>query len=159
VAQTGLIFDTVAPAASAVALTLQVLLDPVRAARMARSGAPGFGTVCDKLLDATWRVKPAAGLAGVIQRQTNLQVLYGLLRLALDTTVDVHARTVALDVLAGLDRWLSRQSPRDTAIRAHYDFARFEMERLRRDPAQLEIIANVVVPPGSPIGSNETSRR
>jgi hypothetical protein len=41
-------------------------------------------------------------------------------------------------------------------MRAHYGFARFEIDRLRRDPAQLEQVNPVTVPPGSPIGSYQT---
>jgi len=153
--RTGLIFDEVAPAASAVELTLSILLDPVRAARMVRSRAPDFTSVTRLLLDATWYAKSAGGISGVIQRQTNLQVLYGLLRLALDTSVDPPARAMALESISDLDRWLSRQSPRDATRRAHYAFARFEIERLLADPSQMELVKPAIIPPGSPIGTSQ----
>jgi hypothetical protein len=152
--RTGLIFDALAPAASAVELTLNVLLDPVRGARMVRTDSPGFVTLTQSLLDATWYEKTAGGLTGAIQRQTNLQVLYGLLRLALDTNVDADVRAIALQSLGVLDRWLSRQSPRDVTMRAHFDFARFEMNRLRNDPSHMEFVVPAPVPPGSPIGTS-----
>ena len=61
------------------------------------------------------------------------------------------------DADSGLDNWISRQSPKATVMRAHYGFARFEIERLKRDPLQLELMVPVTVPPGSPIGSFQTS--
>jgi len=149
----GIVFDAKAPAASSVALTLRVLLDPSRAARLALSGSPGLADVTSALLDASWRQKPADGMTGAIQRQTNLQVTYALLGLAFNSAADGEARAIALDAIDGLDTWLARQSPKDGILRAHYGFARFEIGRLREDPSQLSDVAPVAVPPGSPIGS------
>ncbi len=149
---TGVVFDAKSPAASAVAMTLGVLLEPSRAARLTQSGAPGFVAVTRALVAATWRSKPAGGMTGAIQRQSAMQVLYALLQLAFDPAVDTEVRAIALDAVAGLETWLSRQSPGDAVLRAHYGFARFEIERLKRDPQQLELLVPVTVPPGSPIG-------
>lgn len=152
----GVVFDAKAPAASSVALTLRVLLNPSRAARLAQTSAPGLVTVTDGLLDASWHQKPSGGMTGAIQRQTNLQVLYALLGLAFNPTADSDVRAIALHAVDGLDTWLSSQSPRDSVVQAHYGFAQFEIERLRRDPSQLSLVAPVTVPPGSPIGSFQT---
>lgn len=150
---TGSNFDAIAPAAGAVATTLEVLLNPARAARLARDGTPGLVAVTTALLDASWYTRPSGGTTGAIQRQTNMQVLYALLGLAFNVAADNEVRAIALDATSGLERWLSRQSPKDAVLRAHYDFARFEIERLRRDPLQMETLTPVTIPPGSPIGS------
>ncbi len=155
-AATGINFDATAPAASAVAITLQVLLDPARAARMMRSMQPGFDTVIAALLDAGWYDKPRSGAAGSLQRHTAMQVLGGLLGLAFDMTADSDVRALALDGVEGLQRWLRKQSPKDTVWRAHYRLALFEIERVMADPLLIETLAPVVVPPGSPIGSFST---
>ncbi len=149
---TGVVFDETAPAASAVALTLQVLLDPARAARMVRSGTPGFVAVTTGLLDNSFYAKPAGGLTGVIQRQTNLQVMNGLLGLAFNHDASGEVRALALDAIKGLDAWLKKQSPRDATWRAHYTFAHYEIEKVLHNPALLDAAAPVTVPPGSPIG-------
>lgn len=151
--RTGIIFDPLAPAQSAVALTLDVLLDPARAARMTRAGTPGFEAVTHALLDASWYESSLEGQAAAIQRQTSMQVLHAMMRLAFDTTVDNDARALALAAVDDLDAWLARQSPRDAARRAHYRLARFEIDRLRNDTALIEDIVPVPPPPGSPIGS------
>ena len=86
-----------------------------------------------------------------------MQVLYALLRLAFNPAADGEVRAIALDAVSGLDNWISRQSPKATIMRAYYGFARFEIERLKRDPLQLELMVPVTVPPGSPIGSFQTN--
>lgn len=154
---TGIVFDAKSPAASSVAMTLAVLLEPSRAARMAQHDAPGFVTVTSALLDASWYQRSAGGMTGTIQRQTNMQVLYALLGLAFNANADGEVRAVALDAVNSLDNWLSRRSSKDAVLRAYYGFARFEINRLRSDPSQLQLITPVVVPPGGPIGSYQSS--
>jgi len=154
---TGVVFDAKAPAASAVAMTLAVLLEPSRAARLAQTGTPGFGTVPKALINASWRARQAPGSAGAIQRQTNLQVLYALFRLAFNPAADSDVRAIALDTINSLGTWLSRQSPKSDVLNAHFRFAQFEIDRLLGDPAQIDVLVPVTVPPGSPIGSYQTS--
>lgn len=150
---TGMNFDPIAPARSAVALTLQVLLEPTRAARLERRGAPDFATVTGGLLEASWYSEVRGGTGGNIQRQTNMQVLYGLLRLAFEEGADAQVRAVALASVQELDVWLEKRSPRDANLSAHFAFARHEISRLREDPAAIEALVPATVPPGSPIGS------
>lgn len=157
---TGVVFDAKAPAASAVAMTLNVLLEPSRAARLQQTGTPGFGAVPEALINASWRSKQARGLSGVsgaIQRQTNLQVLYALFRLAFNPAADNDVRAISLAAINTLDTWLSRQSPKSDVLNAHFRFAQFEIDRLLGDPAEIGVLIPVTVPPGSPIGSYQTS--
>ena len=150
---TGISFDPLGPAKSAVALTLQVLLDPTRAARLERAGSIGFATVAQQLLDASWYADPATGMDAAIQRQTNMQVLYGLLALALDGGADSDVRARAYAAILELETWLSRRGPNDRALRAQFRFAEYEIERLMDDPAAIETLVPATVPAGSPIGS------
>jgi len=149
---TGSTFDAIAPARSAVALTLAVLLDPARAVRLERSGAPGFGAVTSGLLEASWYAEDRGGTEATIQRQTNMQVLYGLLGLAFDAGADTQVRATALAAVQELESWLAKRSPRDAKMRAHFAFARHEIGRLQEDPAAIESLVPATVPPGSPIG-------
>jgi len=153
VGATGRNFDLLAPAASSVTITLRVLLDSQRAARMSRSRTPGFDAVISALLDASWYADPVFSVEGLIQRQTNMQVLHGLLGLAFDAQSDNEVRGLALAAAKKLDRWLGKQKSRDADWRAHYGLARFEIERLMHDPALIETSVPIAVPPGSPIGS------
>ncbi|MEL7186875.1 MAG: zinc-dependent metalloprotease, partial [Pseudomonadota bacterium] len=152
-AQTGIVFDETAPAASATALTLRVLLDPSRAARLQQHGAPDFAAVTDALLDASVFARPTGATTGAIQRQTNLQVLYGLMRLAADASASGEVRAIAHAAVSRIKERAARQSGPDSTWSAHYEFLAYEIERLRHDPSQMETVAPIAVPPGSPIGS------
>lgn len=149
---TGMNFDALAPARSAVALTLQVLLDRSRAARLERAGSIGFETVTQGLLNASWYAQPESGLTGAIQRQTNMQVLYGLLEVAFDTHADAAVRARAFAAVTELQAWLSRRGAGDSALRAQYRFAEHEIQRLIDNPDAIRTLTPAVVPPGSPIG-------
>ena len=149
---TGMNFDALAPARSSVALTLQVLLDPDRAARLERAGSIGFESIALGLLAASWYAEPASGIEAAIQRQTNLQVMYGLLALAFDESVDGDVRARAYAAITELRDWLSGRSSRDRALRAHYQFAAHEIQRLMDNPDAVKALMPTTVPPGSPIG-------
>ena len=149
---TGLVFDPLAPAASATALTLEVLLHPHRAARMSRQDSPSFSSLVDGLVAATWDANVAPADA-TLQRQTNMQVLDGLLRLAVDDTVDDAAQAAAL---AAVDRLYSRTQrlvSSDAGELAFLRLAQRRIERVLADPASVATLPTVTVPPGSPIGS------
>jgi len=149
---TGINFDPLAPARASVALALSVLLEPTRAARLARSGAPGFDAITRGLLAASWYGRPASGVDAAIQRQTDMQVLYALLALAFAADVDGDVRAIALAAVQDLATWLDGRSSRDATTNAHYAFARFEIARLLDDPGAIEALQPAVPPPGSPIG-------
>ncbi len=149
---TGINFDAIAPARSAVALTLQVLLDRGRAARLERAGAIGFESVVQGILNASWYAEPLKGVEAAIQRQTNMQVLYGLLGLAFDTSADADVRAKSYAAVSELQDWLSRRGPGDSALRAQYRFAEHEIQRLMENPDAMKALTPTVVPPGSPIG-------
>jgi hypothetical protein len=103
-------------------------------------------------LAASWYSRPAGGIDGTIQRQTNMQVMYGLFGLAFNRAADADVRATALDEITDLQNWLERQTPRDSVWRAHYGLAQFEIRRLRTDPTQIESVLPIATPPGSPIG-------
>jgi hypothetical protein len=155
---TGGTFDPFGPADSAVALTLDVLLEPARAARMNVLHAenpeqPAFDELLNALMQASWRAPRQAGVEGAIQRRMNIQVLERLMLLAGNRAAGNDVQAQAFDHVNQLDGWLSRQASSDDGDwRAHYAHARWQIERLREDPSSLEQIVPVEPPPGSPIG-------
>ncbi len=154
VSPTGGQFDPLAPAASAAALTLDVLLNPERAARMNRSAAPDFAELVAGLLDATWFPAPVAELRyDALDMQTNLLVLDGLLRLAVDASADPSVRAAALAGVARIQSRTDRSARVTPDVLAFLRLARSRIERVLDDPAGLDTIPSVTVPPGSPIGA------
>lgn len=161
----GVVFDSFAAAESAVALTLDVLLDPTRAARMiagnARlAAAPGFGELTESLVRATWYSRQRPDIEGEIQRATNSLVLERLMLLSINPEVDEQVRAIAFDRISELDNWLATRIAREGARRwrAHYRFARHRIRRMLEDPASLETLVPVSPPPGSPVGDSVTNR-
>ena len=161
----GVVFDSLGAAKSAVALTLEVLLDPTRAARMiagnARlAAAPGFGELTESLVRATWFSRQRPDIEGEIQRATNSLVLERLMLLSTNPEVDEQVRAIAFDRISELDNWLATRIAREGARRwrAHYRFARHRIRRMLEDPASLETLVPVSPPPGSPVGDSVTSR-
>ncbi len=157
---TGAIFEPFGAAQSAAALTLDVMLDPSRAARLIASNArqptmPGFSELSADLLRATWFAPRQSGTDGEIQRQTNTLTLERLMMLAVNNDADAQVRAIALDTINQLDSWLAPRATNenDASWRAQYGFARFQIEQMRNDPSSVEQIQPVTIPPGEPIGS------
>ncbi|MFP6815916.1 MAG: zinc-dependent metalloprotease [Pseudomonadales bacterium] len=158
-AVTGTVFEPFGAAQSAVSLTLDVLFEPNRAARLialsARSAiSPGFDELLDDLLRVTWFAAQQLGIDAELQRITSSLMLDRLMLLTTNNEAATQVRAIALDAVNRLDNWLAQQtsSERATAWRAHYGFARLRIEQMRSDPSSLEQIAPVTVPPGEPIG-------
>jgi hypothetical protein len=155
---TGIVFESIGAAQSAASLTLEVLLEPTRAARMvtssARFGTPGFVELVQNLLDASWQAPRQRGIEGELQRTVANLVLERLMMLAVNEEADTQVRALAFDGVNSLDEWLASRiaSEGNSSWRAHYAFARFRIERMRSDPASIEQIVPVNAPPGEPIG-------
>ena len=116
---------------------------------------PGFDELSDDLLRTTWFANRQDGIDAEIQRAVNNMVLERLMMLAVNESADGQARAIALDAVNRLEAWLASwiASEINTAWRAHYAFGRFRIEQMRNDPASIEQIQPVTVPPGEPIGS------
>ena len=157
---TGVVFDPFGAAESAVVLTLDVLLEPTRAARMIagnarQAGMPGFGELTESLVRATWFSRQRPGIDGEIQRVTNSLVLERLMLLSINQEVDEQVQAIAFDRINELDSWLATRLAVETRRRwrAHYRLARHKIKRTLEYPASLETLVPVTPPPGSPIGN------
>jgi hypothetical protein len=153
---TGGIFDPLAAAETAATLTLEVVLNPERAARMNRTHdqdnkQPGYSDLVEGLLAASWR-RPLPTAHVALQRSVDFAILRGLMAQVSSPEAPPQVRAVALDGLLELDTWLALQSPQDPNWRAHYRFARAQIAALQTNVAALPPIVGVTPPPGSPIG-------
>ncbi len=154
---TGYVFDPLAAAAVAAGLTLDMLFDRTRAARMINAHAadaaqPGFAELLDAVFDATWyEAKPVARDAE-LHRVVNTAVLQRLMALAAHADAQPQVRALAFDKLVELDAWLqSRLGDTDPGWRAHYRFAADQIRRFIENPG-IAPLAPPAPPPGSPIG-------
>ncbi len=157
---TGATFDSLGPAASAATLILGALLDPQRGARLIEQssgidGMPGFSELVTSVVDETWRAIRRRGTEALIQRQNNMLVLHQLMHLAENPEAANEVRAVSTGAIDAIDSWISARVSRETetAWRSHFVDARLQISRFRDNPAVLESLVPIVVPPGSPIGS------
>lgn len=157
---TGVTFDPLAPAASAISLTLDVLLNQQRAARLNIFQAtdpelPGFKTILDALLEASWYVERQSALAAATQRVLNQQFLDRLMTLATDSSGDFQVRAQAFQAVKSLDSWLTAQSTErmDSNWSAFYAKAHHSIAMMMKDPTRVAPGQVHPAPPGSPIGN------
>jgi len=158
--RTGLTFDPVGAAESAAGITVGLILNAERDARLVEHhaedpGQPGLEEVIDRLLEATWKAHPAAGLEGQVQRAVDSVALYDLMQLAVDQAAPAQVRATAWQKLAELREWLTPQAPADGSLKGFYRFATAEIKRFEADPKTIGIGRPPEPPPGMPIGDDE----
>jgi hypothetical protein len=154
-------FDSLAPAEAAAEIVVTLLLQPERAERMIQfhareAGNPGFDELLDDLINATWKTEPTSGYTGAIQRVVNGVVLDHLMILAADAHASAQVRGIALLKLDGLKKSLASREPllKDAASRAEFFFARNQIDRFEKNPADVHRPLPAPTPAGDPIGAD-----
>jgi hypothetical protein len=158
---TGITFDPVSPAASAADLTISLLFNPERAARLAQQPALdpkqlGLTEVIRAVTGAAFGPTPRDPYEAEVARAVRYVVAGDLIRLA--STADYpQARALALAEVESLRRQLEQLKGRATASAADRAQAAALSSDLRRfldDPARRDSRppAPMAAPPGSPIG-------
>jgi hypothetical protein len=156
---TGLVFDAVSPAAAAADITVSMILQPERAARLIEQHdfdptLPGLAQVIDRLFDATYGIKPANGYQAEIERAVRRVVLQRLMDLAANADMPQVRAIASLELRQLRDRLTASARGADVADRAADlmnadDIGRF----LDRPMAPEKLAQPVAPPPGDPIGS------
>ena len=157
---TGTTFDPLGAAETVANLTVKLLLNPERAARLVEYHSrnkefPGLNEVLEKLIKSTWKSRARSGLQGEIQRTVNFVVLQNLMKLAINkkTSTQVHAITyMKLEELKG---WLTNQmrTANKKDRKAHFFHAIFMIKMFQKDPQKVNIRMPLKPPQGSPIGT------
>lgn len=158
---TGLAFDPVSPAGAAADLTLSLLLNPERAARLVTQpaltrGAPGLGDVIRAIVGATFGPTPRDPYQAEVARAVRYVVAERLIRLALEARMP-QARAVTLAELESLRQRLEatrRGGGASAADRAQAAALSITLRRFLDDPRdeQRQPFPLPDAPPGSPIG-------
>jgi len=154
-------FDPLAAAESAANITLAVLLNPERAARLISNrvldpAAPSLAEVIETILASTWKTDPPAEpYLSEIHRVVGDSVLYNLMKLASDADTAPEARAMAALKLDQLKLYALAKATKDEAQLAHLRFAAAQIERYQADPSKFVFPADMVAPPGAPIGTGD----
>lgn len=153
---TGSVFDPLAPPEAAASLTLEVLLNAERAARMNRlresdASQPGFSELLDELLARSWLRSVVPAAAAGLQRTVNERVLTALLALSRNVQATWQVRALALDALTRIAEFPRPATLDGADWRAHFDAARRQVQWHLENPGSEEETPGQP-PPGSPIG-------
>ncbi len=157
--RTGLTFDPVGTAESAADMTISLLLNAERAARLVQYHAedpsePSLAEIIDKLVAATWKAPDAPGLSGEVQRAIDMVALYRLMTLSANESAPAEVRAIALSKLAALRDWTPAASANPEMIALHR-FAVAEIKHFETNPREIGVPRPPVAPPGMPIGDDE----
>jgi hypothetical protein len=159
-ARTGLTFDPVGVAESAADMTLNLIFNSERAARLVQYHAedpslPGLDEVIDKVVGATWKAPAASGLAGEVQHAIDAVVLYRLMALSANEAAPAQVRATALAKLTGLREWMAATPAANPQIKALRQFAVAQIKRFETNPREIGVPRPPAPPPGMPIGDGE----
>ncbi len=154
-------FDPLAAAESAANITLAVLLNPERAARLITNrildpAAPTLAEVIDAIVASTWKTEPSADpYLAELHRVVGNSVVYYMMRLASDADTAPAARAMAALKLDQLRAYAVAKATKDEAQLAHLKFAAAQIERYQADPSKFVFPVEMTAPPGAPIGTGE----
>ena len=156
-AHTGMTFDPIAAAESAADLTLGVLFDRERAARLveyhARANTPSLAEVIDAALNISRPGPPAPGahqaaIEAEVQAAVYARTVEALLTLAADPNASVEVRAITYAKLEDLRRRSDANAPLEAYL-IH------RIKQFQDDPAKFVAAKPIEAPPGMPIGDEE----
>jgi hypothetical protein len=154
-AHTGLTFDPIAAAESAADMTLGILFDPQRAARLveysARAHTPSLAEVIDAALEVNAphaASNAPAALSSEIRSAVHARTVEALLRLAADPKDSTAVRAICYAKLNDIKRRGDSNSPLDAYL-AH------RIKQFQDEPEKFEAAKPIDAPPGMPIGDGE----
>ena len=156
---TGPTFDAVSPAVTAADMTVSLLLNPTRAARLVEQSAldpslPGLQGVLDELMRATFTRQPRDPYQAEIDRGIESVVVRRLMQLA-DAPMP-QVRAAALRQLMGLRAHYGRTDLPADANEAHRALIAADITRFLERPYNPEQRPEELdVPPGQPIGDED----
>ena len=156
---TGITFDPIAPAAAAAELTLDVLLNAQRAARLVEQAAfdprlPGLQEVLDRLGEATFASAAEGGYQAEVKRVIEDAVVRELVELAGSAPMPQVRAMAGLWLRDRRDRLAALAPGAPVAERAHALRLVDQIDRFLERPAEPWAPPRPVeTPPGSPIGA------
>ena len=154
----GLAFDPIAGAEAAAHMTVSLLLNPQRAARLVYfsskdTGLLGLNEMIDRLLDRTWKAPAMTGIKAELNRAVSFIVLDHLLSLATSRSSSAQVKAITHLELKELQGYLKKNRSADPGQKAAQELAIDLIENYIGNPAREYRVRRISPPPGSPIGS------
>lgn len=156
---TGLTFDPLSAANTLANMVFIELINPQRSQRLIEnhgrdSKQPGLEKILEEIISATWKTQVESGYSGEIQIVVNNALLLNLELLALNDNATPEVRSLAWYKIQEIARVATEKSTslRDSALKAHYDYAIHQIELFNSNPDKLEPLKPELPPQGAPIG-------
>ncbi len=150
--RTGLSFDELAPAETAVNFAFSLLFHPERLNRLAQSvdqSGLGLNEMLKTLTNKTFKSPRKKGMEALIQMQTEHVLLAYLLSSSVNEDVSYTARGIIYQQLELLKNFLLPKNTKDESLYAgHVMLALKRMEK----PEDIKTAVHKPIPPGAPIG-------
>ena len=156
--KTGVTFDGISLAETAAEMTVKMLLNPERAARLveykARNNSqPGLEKIIDSIVKETLLKKSPRGLSGEVKRSIDFIILDHLMNLATNDKSSSSVKSIAMLTIDELSTKIRRKSGKDFRSKAHQSALTRRLNDFKVNPKNFKMIEVLTAPPGSPIGS------
>jgi len=155
--RTGVTFDGISMAETAAEMTVKMLFNSERAARLVEYGArnkdqPGLKKVIDSIINQTILKKAPEGLAGEVKRSVDFIVLEHLMSLAVNEKSTSSVKSITMLYIDELSNKIMRKNNKNFRSRAHQNGLRSRLKDFLENPKDFKMIKVPAAPPGSPIG-------
>jgi len=156
-ARTGVTFDGLSPVEAAANLTLSLVFNGQRAARLVEhnarmAGSPSLNELIETVFKATWGAPRQMGWKGQVQNVVDYVALQHLMTLAADDTTTAHVRAVARVALDDLVRSWKSKVTQDLSRRFEFAYGIDLIAKFRENPKDFAPRPAPEPPPGQPIG-------
>jgi hypothetical protein len=157
------VFDPLGAAESAASMTMRLLLNKERAARLVDYKARdadnlGLGDMLDKIINRSWKAPVEEGYESAIQNVVNHVALYHMMSLAADEEASSQVRSIANLKLEALREWMriEAEEEAETEQRAASLLYGYRILQQFKDKGKTFTPAEPLSPPpGSPIGGGD----
>ncbi|GAB3890639.1 zinc-dependent metalloprotease [Larkinella knui] len=151
--RTGMTFDPLGPPEAAVGMTLRLMLNPERCARLVHQklfdpAQPGLDDVLDQLIKTVYKKPLDKTYAGEISRMTELKVAEQLITLALNKDADGTTRDLAHRSLLRIKTLVE---PGGLSSLASYGLITHLIRQYEQNPTQVPAASVLPAPDGAPI--------
>ncbi len=155
---TGQPFDSLGVAETAANLTLSLILNPQRTARIVEQHSrkpevPSLSEVLDTVISRTWKTIHDKEKLSELQRVVNNLLLIKMMKLANNNKTPMNVRSVVYMKLDELKNWLSKHESTtlDPTQKAHYMYGASQIKLLQKNPDKLNLTEPLNPPKGAPI--------
>jgi len=154
--KTGLVFDDLSAVATASEMTIAMLLNPQRAARLVQQKSKdahqlGLSETLDVLINNTFKKNHSDSYQTELQNTINYVTLKYMFNLAVNTNTYPQVNAIVFYKLNKLATYLKSQKVQGVQLMYNANI-RAKIYRFMEDPSEFKLIKAPKIPDGSPIG-------